>query len=152
MSGIVWLTCLIGSLGLPAALAYTQFALPLRFSLSTWTVTVVADSSPWCRWGAGFAGRVRLTLGLAATSVCGQLVILLFFALPQIAAGLSGRDLAAYFNRARELPSRVLVAQERIGSLVFYLDRNLRSQLPITRPDGEPEYRGCLALARTWHG
>ncbi len=129
MSGMVWLTCLIGSLGLPAALAYTQFALPLRFSLSTWTVTVVAGLTSLVPLGSWLRGRVRLTLGLAATSVCGQLVILLFFALPQIAAGLSGRDLAAYFNRARELPSRVLVAQERIGSLVFYLDRNLRSQL-----------------------
>ena len=92
-------------------------------------MAVVAGLTSLVPLASWLRGRDRLTLGLAATSVCGQLVILLFFALPQIAAGLSGRDLAAYFNRARELPSRVLVAQERIGSVVFYLDRDLRSQL-----------------------
>ena len=75
------------------------------------------------------AGRDRLTLGLAVTTVCGQLVVLLVSALPPVAVTLSGRDLADYFNRTRELPSRVLMAREQIGSAVFYLDRDLRSQL-----------------------
>ena len=43
--------------------------------------------------------------------------------------GALGRDLADYINRTGELPSRIVMAQERIGSVVFYLDRDLRSQL-----------------------
>ena len=74
-------------------------------------------------------GRDRLTLELAAATVCGQLVVLLWCALPQVAWGLSGRDLADYLNRTRELPSRVLMTQERVGSVIFYLDGDLRRQL-----------------------
>ena len=72
-----------------------------------------------------------MTLGLAATTVCGQLAVVLLCAFPQVAAALSGRDLADYFNRTREMPSRMLMAQERVGSVVFYLDRDLRSQLQL---------------------
>jgi hypothetical protein len=59
------------------------------------------------------------------------MIVLLLCAVPPVAAGLSGRDLADYFNRTRELPSRIVLAQERIGSVVFYLDRDLRSQLQL---------------------
>ena len=131
MGRIVWFTCLIGPLGLPATLAITQIALPTQFSLLIWTLAVAAaltSLAPLLSW---LRGRDRLTLGLAASTVCGQLVFLLLFAVPQVAEGLSSRDLAEYFNRTRELPSRMLLAQERVGSVVFYLDHDLRSQLQL---------------------
>ena len=131
MGRIVWFTCLIGPLGLPATFAITQIALPTRFSLLAWTLAVVAALTSLAPLWSWLRGRDRLTLGLAATTVCGQLVVLLLFAFPQVAVGLSGRDLADYFNRTRELPSRMLMAQERVGSVVFYLDRDLRSQLQL---------------------
>jgi 4-amino-4-deoxy-L-arabinose transferase-like glycosyltransferase len=131
MGRIVWCTCLIGPLGLPAALAVTQIALPTRFSLLAWTLAVLAGLTSLAPLWSWSRGRDRLTLGLAATTISAQLSVLLLCALPQVAAGLSGRDLAAYFNRTRELPSRVLMTQERIGSVVFYLDRDLRSKLQL---------------------
>ena len=131
MGRIVWFTCLIGPLGLPATFAVTQIALPTQFSLLAWTLAVVAALTSLAPLWSWLRGRDRLTLGLAATTVCGQLVVLLLCAFPQVAAGLSGRDLADYFNRTRELPSRMLMAQERVGSVVFYLDRDLRSQLQL---------------------
>ena len=131
MGRIVWCTCLIGPLALPATFAITQIALPTRFSLLAWTLAVVAALTSLAPLWSWLRGRDRLTLGLAATTVCGQLVVLLLCAFPQVAVGLSGRDLADYFNRTRELPSRMLMAQERVGSVVFYLDRDLRSQLHL---------------------
>ena len=129
MSRIVWFTCLIGPLGLPATFAIAQIVLPTRFSLLAWTLAIMAGlTSPVPLW-SWLRGQDRLTLGLAVATVCGQFAVLLLCALPQIAAALSGRDLAACFNRARELPSRVLVAQEPVNSVVFYLDRDLRSHL-----------------------
>jgi 4-amino-4-deoxy-L-arabinose transferase-like glycosyltransferase len=129
MGRIVWFTCLIGPLALPATFAITQTALPTRFSLPAWTLAVAAALTSLAPLGSWLCGRDRWTLGLAATTVCGQLVVLLMFAFPQVATALSGRDLADYFNRTRELPSRMLMAQERVGSVVFYLDPDLRSQL-----------------------
>jgi hypothetical protein len=73
--------------------------------------------------------RPRLTIGLAAATVCGQLAVMLWCALPQVADGLSARELAMHINKTRELPSRLLMAQERVGSIIFYLDRDLREQL-----------------------
>ena len=129
MGGIVWFTCLIGPLGLPATLAVTQIAMPTQFSLLTWALAVVAALTSLAPLGSWLLGRVRLTLGLAAATICSQMVVLLLCAFPQVAAGLSARVLADYFNRTRELPSRMLMVQERIGSVVFYLDRDLRSRL-----------------------
>ena len=150
MGRIVWSTCLIGPLGLPATLAITQIALPTRFSPAAWTLAVAAALTSLAPLWSWSRGRDRLTLGLAVAAVCGQMAVLLLCALPQVAAGLSGRDLAAYFNRSRELPSRVLMAQERLGSFVFYLDRDLRSRLQPGQM-AEPGYRRSPALARIGH-
>ena len=129
MGLIVWGTCLIGPLALPATFAITQIALPTHFPRPAWTLAIVAALTSLAPLWAWLRKRDRLTLGLAAATVCGQLIVLLWCALPQVAETLSARDLANYFNRTRQLPSRVLVAQEQIGTVVFYLDRDLRSQL-----------------------
>jgi 4-amino-4-deoxy-L-arabinose transferase-like glycosyltransferase len=129
MGRIVWCSCLIGTLGLPATLAITQIALPTRFPLLAWMLAIAAALTTLAPLWSWLHGRYRLTLGLGAITVCGQLVVLLLCALPQVAWGLSGRDLADYLNHTRDLPSRILMTQERIGSVIFYLDRDLRSQL-----------------------
>jgi len=129
MGRIVWFTCLMGPLGLPVTLAVTEIALPMRFPPLTWAVATAAALTSLAPLWSWLRGSDRLTLALAATTVSGQLIVLLWCALPQVAWGLSGRDLADYLNRTRELPSRMLMTQERVGSVVFYLDRDLRSQL-----------------------
>jgi len=131
MGRIVWFTCLIGPLVLPTTFAVTQIALPTRFSPLAWTAAIFAALTSLAPLASWLRGRVRWTLGLAAATVSGQLVVLLLCAVPQVAAGLSGRDLADYFNRTRQLPSRLVMAQERIGSVIFYLDRDLRGQLQL---------------------
>ena len=129
MNGVVWATCLIGPFGLPAAFAVTQTALPTSFSLPAWAVAVFAGLTSPAPLGAWLRGRLRLTLALSAAAVCGQLAVLLWLALPQAAETLSAREFAGHYNRARVLPTQILATEGRVGSIVFYLDRELRERL-----------------------
>jgi 4-amino-4-deoxy-L-arabinose transferase-like glycosyltransferase len=54
---------------------------------------------------------------------------------PRAAAWMTSRDLAASFNAAGTLPSRVWIVDERIGSLIFYLEPPLRAQATADRMD-----------------
>jgi hypothetical protein len=54
---------------------------------------------------------------------------------PRAAAWMTSRDLAAALNTAGALPSRVWVVDERIGSLIFYLDPALRAEASADRVD-----------------
>ena len=66
MGRIVWCTCLIGPLGLPATFAVTQIALPTQFSFLPWTLAVVAALTSLLPLWSWRRGRDCLTLGLAA--------------------------------------------------------------------------------------
>jgi 4-amino-4-deoxy-L-arabinose transferase-like glycosyltransferase len=55
--------------------------------------------------------------------------------LPRAASWMTSRDLAETLNTAGALPPRVSVLDERIGSLVFYLDPALRAEANTTRLD-----------------
>jgi 4-amino-4-deoxy-L-arabinose transferase-like glycosyltransferase len=52
----------------------------------------------------------------------------LMIVVPLAAAWMTGRDVAAKFNAGRRLPPQVVVVQERIGSLIFYLEPALRAE------------------------
>jgi hypothetical protein len=129
MSAVVWFTGLVGPIALPVTLAVTQIAMPTRFSPLVWVIAIAVALTSWAPLAAWFFGRTRTTIALASGSVCGQLLVLLWFVLPQVAVGLSARDLARHYNRTGVLPSRMMLAQERVGSVLFYLDRGLRDRL-----------------------
>jgi 4-amino-4-deoxy-L-arabinose transferase-like glycosyltransferase len=128
-AAVVWLTCLLGPLALPVTFTITQTAVPTRFSTLAWVVAIAAGLTSLAPLGAWLAGRTRLTVGLATATVCCQLAVLLWFAFPQTAEALSARELAMHFNQTRELPSRMMLSRERVGSVLFYLDPELRARL-----------------------
>jgi 4-amino-4-deoxy-L-arabinose transferase-like glycosyltransferase len=72
------------------------------------------------------AGIVRMTL---------YTIIAMMMVAPRAAAWMTGRDLAATLNTAGTLPPHVAVVDERIGSLIFYLDPALRLQATPDRVD-----------------
>jgi 4-amino-4-deoxy-L-arabinose transferase-like glycosyltransferase len=129
MSVIVWATCLLGPFALPVTFAITQVAVPTQFSRVAWAVAIAAGLTSIVPLWAWLAGRLRLTVGLATATVCCQLAVLLWFAFPQTAEALSARELAMHFNRTREMPSRMILSRERVGSVLFYLDPELRAKL-----------------------
>jgi hypothetical protein len=63
------------------------------------------------------AGIVRMTL---------YTVVAMMMVAPRAAVWMTSRDLAATLNTAGTLPPHVSVVDERIGSLIFYLDPALR--------------------------
>jgi 4-amino-4-deoxy-L-arabinose transferase-like glycosyltransferase len=67
--------------------------------------------------------------------------------LPRAASWTTSRDLAEMLNTAGALPSRVSVLDERIGSLVFYLDPALRAEASATRVD-EASFAEAMSRAR----
>jgi 4-amino-4-deoxy-L-arabinose transferase-like glycosyltransferase len=126
---VVWCTCLLGPLALPVTFTITQIAVPTQFSTMAWAIAIAAGLTSLAPLWAWLAGRARLTVGFATATVCCQLAVLLWFAFPQTAEALSARELAMHFNQTRELPSRMMLSRERVGSVLFYLDPKLRAQL-----------------------
>jgi hypothetical protein len=58
-----------------------------------------------------------------------QFAVVMATVLPPMAEIFSARELARHFNQQGCVPSRLLVAEGRIGSLVFYLDPRIRATL-----------------------
>lgn len=75
-------------------------------------------------------------------------VISLMFVAPRAAAWMTSRDLAATLNTAGTLPPKVWILDERIGSLIFYLDPPLRAEATADRVDAAsfPEAMGRLRV------
>ena len=118
-----------GPLVLPAAVLVVQMLLDVRFPWPVWAATAVAAAVaplPLIPWRAG---RWRASLAAAALSLAAQFTVVMTLVLPLAAEEVSARDLAERFNRAGKLPPRLFVVEERIGSVVFYLDPTLRAGL-----------------------
>ncbi len=119
-----------------AACAWASWLTGVTVPRVAWVVAAVVSAGwmalAWLapRWplrrtfAASLAGMALILLGAYAT---------LF---PTAAAESSARDLAAHFNRRGELPPRLWIVDERIGSFVFYLDPPLRASLSPDRVDG----------------
>jgi 4-amino-4-deoxy-L-arabinose transferase-like glycosyltransferase len=87
----------------------------------------------------------RLLDGIARASVLA--IVGLMAVTPRAAAWMTARDLAAALNAGGALPSRVSVLDERIGSLVFYLDPTLRAQATNERIN-EASFSEAIAWMR----
>ena len=123
LGGVFWMTCLVGPATLPAALLVAQSQLgPWRLPAGLWAAALVIAAGCWIPMGFWLFGRLRATLAACAVVAAVHFVFIMTLVMPRLADEVSARDLADYFNRRGRLPPRLLVAEERIGSLVFYLD------------------------------
>jgi 4-amino-4-deoxy-L-arabinose transferase-like glycosyltransferase len=86
---------------------------------------VVVAVTVWTRARLAW-GPPQLLMATAATLLISALVVR-----PFVADRFTARNLAAQFNRAGTLPSKVWVIDEGIGSLVFYLRPELRRALRV---------------------
>ncbi|OHB73544.1 MAG: hypothetical protein A2V70_07235 [Planctomycetes bacterium RBG_13_63_9] len=122
-------TCLTGVAVLPVAMLVLQAKFAVCFSWPVWTSTGLVAVGSW--WSLGFlvAGRLRETLLSGLVSLAAQYAVIMATVLPHVAAATSARDLADHFNRLGRIPDRLVFTEDRIGSFVFYLDRELRAGL-----------------------
>ena len=129
MRSIIWGTCLFAPAIIPIVFAVSQSVLPVHVESIGWCIGLAAAFSVWLPLWYWEKGQVRATIVVANLSVVAQLATVMLFVFPQVAGTLSAPELARHINRSRELPSRLLVAQERVGSVIFYLDPKLRAKL-----------------------
>lgn len=124
-----WLSGL-GAVALPPVamlVAQSKFGAP--FGWGVWTLTALVAVSAWVPLGFLYAGRLRATLASGLLSAAAQYVVIITVVVPPVAATTSARELARHFNRLGRMPPQLLIIEERLGSLVFYLDPELRSTL-----------------------
>jgi 4-amino-4-deoxy-L-arabinose transferase-like glycosyltransferase len=103
---------------------------------------VVLDTARRAARSASEYGLVDGIVRMSAIAILGLTIVT-----PRAAAWMTARDLAAALNKAGALPSRVSVVDERIGSLVFYLDPPLRAAANTDRLT-EASFAEAIARAR----
>ena len=138
-----WSLCVSGLPVLPVMLFAAQAEWGVRFSWFVWAVAAAGGSCCCVPLALWHARRYHQALVAGTLVIAGQFVFILAVIAPHAAQVNSARDLAGHFNRLGRLPPRVVVVEERIGSLVFYLDRHLRARL---RP-GQLESVGAKRMA-----
>lgn len=129
---LAWIFCLsslCGPVVLPVVLIVVQSKLQMEFSRRVWLTSFLAAGLAWVPLGFWIAGRLRSTLAAAVLSLAAQFAVIMMVVMPPVAENSSARELAGHFNRLGRLPPRLLIADERIGSLVFYLSPQLRASL-----------------------
>lgn len=121
------------AVALPGALVASSAATGIEAGGFAWAGAValaVAWQAPWAAWSRGLRGSAYwLTAALvAATTLFGLAIVM-----PRLAPSLSAKALSAELNRRGRFPERLWVFDERIGSLLFYLDPPLRRDLTPSR-------------------
>jgi 4-amino-4-deoxy-L-arabinose transferase len=95
-----------------------------------WTVAAILIAA-WVAVGRARkdAGTFAWTAWLTVVTVWAALLL----AIPPVARAFSARDLAAVINAHGRFPERLWVFDERVGSLIFYLDPPIRRGLTADR-------------------
>jgi hypothetical protein len=131
----------------------------VRFGAAAWTAAGAVALSAWVPAAFWIRGRPRAVLAAATLNVTAQFVVIMTLLLPPVAETLSGRALAAHFNRAGRLPSELWFSERRAGSMLFYLEPELRGQATHERlrrvrigemPEPGPDT--LLVVSEKWAG
>jgi 4-amino-4-deoxy-L-arabinose transferase-like glycosyltransferase len=149
-------SCLLAPPAASVGLLAVERVFAVRLGWPAWTVAIAAALTAWMAPVLLARGRAQATLFAATLCVGLQCPVWMTAVLPSVAATTSARDLAAHFNRQGRLPPQLLVADERIASLLFYLHPALRSGLRTGQIEAvklgalsgvEPRPGAILALA-----
>jgi hypothetical protein len=139
---------------LAIVLVVVQQIFALRLPKNVWGAVILSGVSAWIPSLLVWRGWTRMMFHAAVLSTVAQFVALVTTVLPLVAETTTAKSLAEHYNHQGHLPHRLLVAEERIGSLVFYLDAGLRAvlranQLAVVRLDaiGECEPGTVLAIS-----
>lgn len=120
---------LTGPVVLPLAIFVIQKIFKIHIPWPVWVVTCVVGLAALVPLRYMKKRRWSAMLTASTLSTAAQFVVILMFILPQAAENFTACRLADYFNNQKHLPVRLLIAEERLGSLIFYLDPALRSNL-----------------------
>jgi dolichyl-phosphate-mannose-protein mannosyltransferase len=128
-AGNFWSASLIGPLAVPVAMIVAQEVLDIRFGPFQWVFGLAAGFSTWIPILFWRAGRAEGALISGTSAMAVQFAAVMIVICPYAAGVNSARDLAEHFNRMGRVPSKVMIVEDRVGSVVFYLNPELRNAL-----------------------
>jgi 4-amino-4-deoxy-L-arabinose transferase-like glycosyltransferase len=128
-AGNFWSASLIGPAAVPAAMIVAQEVLEIRFGPFEWAFGLAAGFSTWIPILFWLSGRAEGALISGTGAMAAQFAAVMIVIGPYAAEVNSARDLAEHFNRTGKVPSKVMIVEDRVGSVVFYLDPDLRKAL-----------------------
>jgi 4-amino-4-deoxy-L-arabinose transferase-like glycosyltransferase len=106
-----------------------------EYSALVWAgVLVIAGGAVMLMRARRSAPTLRVLIS-AVSLVAAMALFAILVLLPAAAARNSAHDLAAFFNDAGAFPERLRLFEDRVGSVVFYLDPAMRAQLTPERLD-----------------
>ena len=117
-----WIALLV----LPLSLATVHAVYRLQIAPAAWIAVLAAvlvAALPLAFWKTGRTGQALLT---SILSLSIQFAVFLTIVGPGLGSQFSARDLAARFNAQGRVPPHVLLVEERVASIAFYLDPKLR--------------------------
>ena len=124
-----WLSLPTAAAPLPVLLIVAWKVFDCRFAPAVWVLAFAIALTPavmvflWTR--RRFAG----VLAVGTVFTCVELLFALVFLAPQLTPRFSAKELAGEFNRRGRVPREVLLGDEHLGSVVFYLEPALRANL-----------------------
>jgi len=130
----VWLHALTGVSIVPAVLTFAGIELGIQFGSAAWTGSALLVAGYLAVLAAWRGGRAGQTLALQVGLVAATFLLLMGTAFGPVAEQMSARSLARALNARDQMP-RVWVVEERLGSVVFYLDADHRRGLTPARID-----------------
>lgn len=129
ISRVVWLAGPVLALLGPAALLACEAEYDFRFPAGTWVLCCAVSAAFLAALWPCSRGRTQGAVAALLLTGVGLFAFLMTAVMPRVAATNSARDLAAHLNRQGRLPAHVVLLNERVGSLIFYLDPDLRAGL-----------------------
>lgn len=118
-----------GPIVVPVVVGVLQWTYAIHFTWPVWAAVGVAAAISPLPVIAWRANRWQASLAAAVLSLAVQFTVVMAMVVPSVANNFSARDLAEHFNRLGQVPTRLFVVEERIGSLAFYLAPKLRAGL-----------------------
>jgi len=119
----------VGPLLLPTALIVLHFTVGLPVPGYVVALAVLVGFSAWLPSWLWLKGRYAQALPVGTVVPAAHMVFVLAFIAPHLSVDFNARDLAAYFNGRGSIPEEVVIVEDRVGSVIFYLDPALRAQL-----------------------
>lgn len=164
----IWVHAIAGSILVPVALVLARGEFGVDFGRAAWIGAVALVGgyvwvlAEWYEFRAGFSTAVgsalrrtkgRLTpaptggetgalaarvLVIQVGLVTAMFVLVMTVAFRPVAEQFSARSVARHFNERGALPPQIWIVDERVGSLVFYLDGSLRRGLTPAQIENVP--------------
>lgn len=124
-----WLSLPTAAAPLPVLLLVLRKVFDYQVAPLVWLLAVAIALTPLLMVFLWTRRRFAEVLAVGTLFTCAELLFVLFCIAPRITPRFSARELAGEFNRRGSVPREVLLGDEHLGSVVFYLKPELRANL-----------------------